>query len=112
MIYSLFQPLTKHLAGSILAIYCWEHLKKTQQKFLAQHSPAKKEKAGRNVISSVSNRNIFTFPDSVTSLSWTELHSSASLLRSLYLVITEEAFRLGFCFSNGYECVFMTLVLL
>lgn len=81
MIYPLFRLLTKHLAGTVFPIYCREPLKKTQQKFLTQHSPAKKEKAGRRVISSVSSRNVFTFPDSATSLPRTELHSSASLLR-------------------------------
>lgn len=44
MIYSMFQILTKHLAGAMFPIYCWEHLKKIQQKFLTQHSPDKKRK--------------------------------------------------------------------
>lgn len=71
---------TKHLAGAILPIYCQEHLKKTQQKFLKQHSPAKKEEADDNAISNISNKNIFTFPDSVMSLPWTESLISAFLL--------------------------------
>lgn len=80
MMYSMIQLLTKHLAGAILSIYCQEHLKNIQQKHLAQHSPAEKDKPGDNGISSISNRNIFTFPETVTTPPWTELHSSASLL--------------------------------
>lgn len=70
----------KHLAGAIFPIYCWKHLKKTQQKSLKQHSPAKKEEADDNGISNISNRNIFTSPGSVISLPWTESLSSAFLL--------------------------------
>lgn len=44
MIYSMFQLLTEHLAGTIFTIYCQEHLKKIQQKFLTQHSPSKRKK--------------------------------------------------------------------
>lgn len=74
MIYSMFQLLTKHLAGAVFTIYCREHLKKIQQKFLTQHSPSKRKKeTGNNVTSSISNRNIFTFQVSVLSLPWTEL---------------------------------------
>ena len=76
MSYSIFQLLTKYLAGAILPIYCREHLRK-HNKNSSYNIPQlkKKKEAGNNVISSISNRNIFTFPDSVLSLPWTELLS-------------------------------------
>lgn len=110
--HDLFNASTtaKHLAGAVFPIYCWEHLKKTQQKSLKQHSPAKREEADDNAIPNISNRNKFTSPDSVISLPWTESLSSAFLLWELHVVMSVEKFHLGSCFSS-FKLIFMFITL-